>query len=230
MTEPPARPPPRPPPQRSLPPPGTPAVGYGLRAPAPIVLRRPPTPAAMPAFTFEGPPPRTAPLGRRAAAYLLDFVLLGVVVTVLAVGAAVARLLGPGEIGGAQVAEAIVPVLLLALPIFLVYFTVLEALWGRTLGKAALGLRVERLGGGPPTWLDSFVRNLLRLLWGPSVPSVALLVVGNAALLAAGEEPYVDVLALVALAFLLVDVWLIQATEMEQRLGDLAAGTVVVEG
>jgi uncharacterized RDD family membrane protein YckC len=37
-------------------------------------------------------------------------------------------------------------------------------------------------------------------------------------------------LALVALAFLLLDLYLLQTTEMEQRLGDLAAGTVVVEG
>lgn len=193
------------------------------------VLRTPPT-QPLPGFSFEALPPRTAALGRRAAAYLVDFVLLGVVVVVLAVAAAVVRLLQPGDIDPEQVAQAMLPVLLMAIPLFLVYFTVLEAAWGRTLGKAALGLRVQKLAGGRAGLYESFVRNLLRLLWGPGLPSVALLVVGNLVLLSLGREPIVDVLALVALAFLLVDLWLVQSTEMEQRLGDLAAGTVVVEG
>jgi uncharacterized RDD family membrane protein YckC len=212
-------------PQPALPPRGPP-VGYGPQAQPAPPHRKP----ALAAFSFEGPPPRTPSLGRRAGAYLLDFILLGVVIVVLAVGAAVLRLLQPGAVDPASVGAAIIPVLLLAIPIFLVYFTLLEAAWGRTLGKAALGLRVERLTGGKPTLLESFVRNLLRLLWGPNLPSILLLFAGNAILLALGREPIVDVLAVVALAFLALDLWLIQGSEMEQRLGDLAAGTVVVEG
>lgn len=212
-------------PQPALPPPRAPPVGYGPRAEE---LR--PAQEAGPAFSFEALPPRTATLGRRAVAYLIDFVLLGVVIVVLAISAALVSLLRPGDIGPEQVAQAMLPVLLLAIPIFLVYFTVLEGMWGRTLGKAALGLRVQRLGGGKVGLFEGFVRNLLRLLWGPSLPSIALLVVGNVLLVAMGKEPIVDALALVGLAFLLVDLWLVGATEMEQRLGDLAAGTIVVEG
>lgn len=187
-------------------------------------------PAQGPSFSFEALPPRTASLGRRAAAYLLDYVLLGIVVVVLAVSAALVSLLGPGDIGPERVAQAMVPVLLLALPIFLAYFTLLEGLWGRTLGKAALGLRVAKLDGSKATLFEGFVRNLLRLLWGPGLFNVVVLVVGNLVLLLSGGPPIVDALSLVALAFLLVDLWLVQTTEMEQRLGDLAAGTVVVEG
>lgn len=221
MSEAPAKP--------TLPPPGAPAVGYGpTPVPGALLVRRAPSPAAV--FSFEGQPPRTANLGRRAAAYLLDFTLLGVIIVVLAVAAAVISLLQPGDLAPERVAQGIVPILLLGIPIFLAYFTALEALWGRTLGKAAMGIRVERLAGGKPSLLEAFVRNLLRLLWGPNLPSVALLFLGNLVLLALGREPIVDVLAVVALAFLLVDLWLVQATEMEQRLGDLAAGTVVVEG
>jgi uncharacterized RDD family membrane protein YckC len=190
----------------------------------------PAQPVPWPRFSFEAPAPRTAGFGRRAAAYLLDFILLGIAVVVLAVSAAVARLLQPGIIDPAAVTEAMLPVLLLALPIFLAYFTVLEGLWGRTLGKAAMGVRVARLDGGRVTLYESFVRNLLRLLWGPNLPSVALLIVGNLVLLGLGQDLIVDVLAIVALAFLLVDLWLLQSTEMEQRLGDLAAGTIVVDG
>lgn len=203
-----------------------------MSAPGFEVLRGPrPAPAmpAQPRFSFERPPPRTAPRGKRVAAYLLDFFLLGVVVVSLAVGAAAARLLQPGRASAEEVAQAMLPVLLLGIPIFLAYFTLLEGLWGQTLGKAALGLRVERVSGGHAGLYPSFVRNLLRLLWGPSLPSVALLLVGNLVLLALGREPLIDALALVALAFLLLDLWLLEATELEQRLGDLAAGTVVVE-
>ena len=200
---------------------------------APTTFHRvPPSPAPprpMPQFTFESLPPRTASLARRAAAYMLDFILLGVAVVVLAVAAAVARLLAPGRIDPASVTEAMLPVLLLALPIFLGYFTLAEGLWGRTLGKAAIGLRVVRLDGARATMYESFVRNLLRLLWGPSLPSVFLLVIGNLVLLSLGQDLILDVLAVVALAFLLVDLWLLQSTEMEQRLGDLAAGTIVVD-
>ncbi|MCA1813121.1 MAG: RDD family protein [Halobacteriales archaeon] len=191
----------------------------------------PPLPRQLPprGFTFQVPPPVTASLGRRAVAYVLDFTMLAVLLAVLTVGAAVARLLQPGEVTPEALANALLPVLLLAVPIFLLYFTVLEGVWGRTLGKGALGLRVQRMDGLPPTLLDSFVRNLLRLLWGPSLLNVGILVLGNVVLILAGGEPVLDVLALVALAFLVVDLWLIHSTEMEQRLGDLAAGTIVVQ-
>lgn len=180
-------------------------------------------------FSFDAPPPRTASLGRRTAAYLIDFVLLGVGLIILAVAAAVVSLLQPGDVSAERLGAALLPVFLLALPLFLGYFTVLEAWGGRTLGKAALGLRVVRLDGSKATLFDSFVRNLLRLLWGPSLPSIALLVAGNLLLLVLGLEPIIDVLAVIGLVFLVLDLWLLRATEMEQRLGDLAVGTIVIE-
>ncbi len=48
---------------------------------------------------------------------------------------------------------------------FLVYWAypiVCEALWGRTLGKRALGLRVLSRDGAPVGWMASITRNLLR--------------------------------------------------------------------
>lgn len=181
-------------------------------------------------FSFEALPPASASLGRRAAAFLLDSFLLGVAVVLLAIVAALASLLQPGEVSAARLDAALLPVLLLGLPIFLAYFTALEAWSGRTVGKLALGLRVVRTDGANLTLFDSFVRNLLRLLWGPSLPSIVLLVLGNVLLLALGLEPIVDVLAVIGLVFMIVDVSLIRATELDQRLGDIAAGTVVIQG
>lgn len=87
------------------------------------------------------------------------------------------------------------------LPILLAYFTIIEARAGRTPGKILVGLRVEREDGAPITLSDSFLRNLLRLLWvTPLAP-----------------------------AFLALDLWALQSTELDQRMGDLAAGTVVVD-
>lgn len=81
------------------------------------------------------------------------------------------------------------------------YFVLLEGLLATTLGKAAMGLALHHEEGGPCGLFDATVRNVLRLAWtlGPAGP-----------------------------LFLLLDVLLIQLTEREQRVGDVAAGTVVV--
>jgi uncharacterized RDD family membrane protein YckC len=49
----------------------------------------------------------------------------------------------------------------------LIYYTVLEAMFGATLGKLATNLRVVRQeDGGPIGWSASVVRNVLRLIDG----------------------------------------------------------------
>jgi len=86
------------------------------------------------------------------------------------------------------------------LPMLLLYMTLFEGLGARTPGKLLTGCRVARLDGQPPTMGDAFLRNLLRLLWiTPFGP-----------------------------AFVLLDAWSMRVTELDQRMGDLAAGTVVV--
>jgi len=79
-----------------------------------------------------------------------------------------------------------------------VYGALTEAAFGATPGKLALGLRVELAGGGRPGLSRAIVRNLLRLV--DIIP------------------PY---LGAVGLSMMTV-------TRLRQRLGDLAAGTVVV--
>jgi uncharacterized RDD family membrane protein YckC len=88
--------------------------------------------------------------------------------------------------------------------IFLVlfgYFVAFEVFnHGRTPGKSAVGLRVVRTDGGPVTFTASAVRNLLRLIDGWDLLTLILCPIG--------------VIAVVA-------------TRDNQRLGDLAASTVV---
>jgi uncharacterized RDD family membrane protein YckC len=82
------------------------------------------------------------------------------------------------------------------------YFVLFEVLnRGRTPGKSAAGLRVVRTDGGPVGFVPSATRNLLRLVDGWDLVTIVLCPIGITSVV---------------------------ATRHDQRLGDLAAGTVVV--
>ncbi len=100
-------------------------------------------------------PETTKVTGRRVGAFLLDIILVNLVQLPLVVPLAMvttsdseidafSRLLGLTIAGG--------------------YFIVCEAVWGRTLGKAALGLRVVNLSGDRITFGQSFGRNAARYI------------------------------------------------------------------
>jgi uncharacterized RDD family membrane protein YckC len=91
--------------------------------------------------------------------------------------------------------------LVLFLTVYLGYPVALESLWrGRTLGKAAMGLQVVRDDGGPIRFRHALVRGLI----GVTV-----------------ERP--------GFTFGLAAVVTSLASERGKRLGDLAAGTIVVQ-
>jgi uncharacterized RDD family membrane protein YckC len=50
--------------------------------------------------------------------------------------------------------------------VFFGYFIVMEAIWGATLGKMMLGLRVVKTDGSPLGWSQAVIRNLLRVIDG----------------------------------------------------------------
>jgi uncharacterized RDD family membrane protein YckC len=84
-----------------------------------------------------------APFSLRCGALLIDYVLL---VTILAIGTIVARMLGGGARAAGGSAETIgimIAVLTAALDL-----AVLPGLTGRTVGKWATGLKIERSNGG----------------------------------------------------------------------------------
>lgn len=85
--------------------------------------------------------------------------------------------------------------LILATALLAGYSFVCEVLWGRTIGKALLGLRVARVTGEPPGVGRLFVRNLVKAIV-LLLPPLMILVLLNA---------------------------------YRQQLGDIVAGTVVVE-
>ena len=95
--------------------------------------------------------PQFATAGRRIAAYIVDFVVLGPPLL-----AAVARLDPDGgrlRRGGA-----------LALLVANVYHVLFEGTTGRTPGKRALGIRVADADGGPCTYRAATLRTLGRFV------------------------------------------------------------------
>jgi uncharacterized RDD family membrane protein YckC len=89
-------------------------------------------------------------VGMRFLALLIDGII------VLAVGG----LLGFILRGAPGLSGSLIGVLVFA------YFIVMEATYGATLGKMALGLRVVKEDGSPISWSESVIRNLLRIIDG----------------------------------------------------------------
>ena len=106
---------------------------------------------------------RLAGPARRAVAYLIDLVIcygavgiLGLLVVLMFIGDQTA-----GEIGSSAKAGGGI-VLLALFAVQWVYFVVLEATTGRSLGKRAVGVRVVSTNGRPIGWRAASLRNLLR--------------------------------------------------------------------
>jgi len=157
------------------------------------------------AYAWKRRAPATAGALRRAVAFALDstivFVLAWTITFVFAT-LGVLRIPDIDVLGQRSPAAG----LLWIVSIFegglgLVYFTLFEARWARTPGKMVAGLRVARMDGAKPSLFESFLRNLLRLLW---------------------VTPFFVV-------FIALDAWSLRTTELDQRMGDLAAGTVVLD-
>ncbi len=133
-------------------------------------------------------------VGRRIGAGLLDVILLAVLFVVLAL------LIGDSTSSGSSASVRLGGGgTLLFLALTLLYYFVLEARGGQTLGKRALGIRVvRRADGAAASTGEVAVRTVLRLV--DALPFLYL--VGLVTILATGRRA--------------------------QRLGDLAAGTTVV--
>lgn len=137
---------------------------------------------------------RTAGIGSRGIALVIDLV----VQTALIVGV---TLIVANLLGGIDTAAASATFITLMVLIVLGYPVGFETLWrGRTLGKAAMGVRVVRDDGGPIRFRHAFVRGLVGVVLDRPGLSYGLL------------------------AFIPMLV-----SSRSKRLGDFAAGTVVVQ-
>lgn len=134
-----------------------------------------------------------AGMGSRIAAATIDFIIQAIVIIVALI--AVSALPSGGD-------STVFLIGLFSLVGFLVFFgypIITEVLWeGKSIGKAAVGLRVVRADGGGIGFVASLIRNVLRLIdFLPSFYGVGLVVA--------------------------------MISNKGQRLGDLAADTLVVK-
>lgn len=130
-------------------------------------------------------------VGLRLVAIIIDMIVLFIL------GYLIAMVSGQTTTGGFQLTGA--PFFVYSLLSF-AYYILMEAFVGGTLGKLALGLRVEMEDGSPCTISASLIRNLLRIVDG---------------------LPYVIPYLLGAI--------IIWTSPTKQRLGDRLAKTYVVK-
>ncbi|WP_131765651.1 RDD family protein [Candidatus Protofrankia californiensis] len=137
---------------------------------------------------------RVARLGSRIIAGLIDLALQAVALAVTAWAAF--RVVAPDD-------DALASAVYLAVVVLVVvgYPAAAETVWrGRSIGKAAMGLRVVRDDGGPVRFRHAFVRALLGAV--VERPGALLAIPGMISMLVSGQS---------------------------KRLGDLLAGTVVLQ-
>jgi len=97
-----------------------------------------------------------APFALRCGALLIDYIVL---VLVLVFSIMIARLMGGGARLAGGTAEKVGIVLTLIVAI--ADLGVMAGITGRSIGKWTTGLRIERIGGGPPGILRSLVRHFI---------------------------------------------------------------------
>jgi uncharacterized RDD family membrane protein YckC len=151
-------------------------------------------------------------IGRRFVALLIDVIMLGIFQYLILMGISAMGLHASGNktptqgdaydmfvywLSHLDTYSVLLIVVITIIP--LVYFTVMEAVQGATVGKMVLGIRVVKLDGSDIGWSQAIVRNLLRIV---------------------DELPP-------AIPYLLGGVLILNSSR-RQRLGDRFAGTVVV--
>jgi uncharacterized RDD family membrane protein YckC len=135
-------------------------------------------------------------VGWRLLAVIIDAILLGIVSGIIGfvfhsgTVTNVNGVMSYNSSGPGAALQIIIPIL---------YYIIMEATMGGTLGKLALGLRIVKLDGSPISWGESIVRNLLRII--DYIPYFI---------------PY------------LLGAILIWTSPTKQRLGDRVAKTVVI--
>jgi uncharacterized RDD family membrane protein YckC len=105
---------------------------------------------------------------RRFVAFVVDaiivFVVFYVLVTIIAISATVPLLFAGVGYGG-FVVLLFGTLAILSGVVFILYFTVLEASRGSTIGKGMFGLKVKSKTGSNPTLAEAFIRNLSKIYW-----------------------------------------------------------------
>lgn len=151
-----------------------------------------------------------APFYKRLLAYIIDFVLLIIYLYSM-------QYFFQEALGLYLNETAALNLLLISLPM-LFYSLVAELLLnGQTIGKKIMGIRVISLDGGEPVFGQYFIRWITKFFEWPFL-------FGYVVFSASSLVSYILITALFGIAVVIT----IAITKKNQRLGDIAAGTVLV--
>lgn len=102
-------------------------------------------------------------VGRRAVAKIIDGILIAVVIGIVG-GVLGGAMMSSGDptaaMGTLTTVQSILGILAF------LYFVVMEALTGQTIGKMVMGVRVVRADGTPISWKEALIRNILIIIDG----------------------------------------------------------------
>lgn len=121
-----------------------------------------------------------ADVGRRMAAFFIDFIIAGFLANFVAQLVTFLVMVVAGNFGGLSFSGVQATAIATQFLFMIGYFAVGEHLWGRCLGKWLLGMRVIAENGEPPQLRQSIVRTLLvpGLTWMANA-APATIVMGN---------------------------------------------------
>ncbi len=105
---------------------------------------------------------------RRFVAFVIDAVIVGVILVVVAVAVAIPSFALSGSAGVTSFFAGAFAVV--AGVILFLYFIVAEVTRGATVGKHAMHLKVVGPKGGNPTLIESLVRNVSKIYLDPAAP------------------------------------------------------------
>ena len=97
---------------------------------------------------------------RRIVALIIDAIIIGIVVVVIAAVGIVGSFASGGALGFFFGVTTILAGILLIL-----YFPIMESTRGASIGKQAMGLKVVSKTGTNPTFGEAFVRNISKIYW-----------------------------------------------------------------
>lgn len=108
---------------------------------------------------------------KRVVAYIIDWVIVSVatgilgLITILAMGLATGAFFGSASFFLVPFGGLSFGLFGLSAVLFLLYFTLMEAIYQRTIGKMMMGLRVSTTDGSKVDLFKAFVRNISKIYW-----------------------------------------------------------------
>jgi uncharacterized RDD family membrane protein YckC len=98
----------------------------------------------------------------RVIAYVIDSVIVSVILFVLSILIYIPLFIS-SVVGGGWTWSRFFQI-----PFFIgiglvAYFTIMEGMYGATIGKQVMGVRVERIGGGHPTFIEALIRSITKI-------------------------------------------------------------------